>query len=126
MERRFARRLVALAAAYALVLNAWLPALAGILTPQAGDGLGAAVVCAGVAGGAAPASDLPQRRLPLCPWSGACSMPGHTAPALPGYDAAPVAAPRGSEARITVILSVADAVAPWRGRSRFARGPPDA
>ena len=124
MHRRLARRLVALAAAYALVLNTWLPALAGILAPQAGGETSTAVICATIPGGGVPASDLPQKRSPLCPFGGTCGMPACMASALTGgHSIAPVI-PRADAARDA--LTAAPGAAPWRGGSRLARGPPDA
>lgn len=124
MKRRLVRRLIALAAAYTVVLNAWLPAIAGILTPQAGGEPSAAVICAAGPGAFAPASGLPQKHSPLCPWNGACDMPGCTPSALCDTDSIAPATPHAVEARIEKALAGSYGAGPWRAGSKLARGPP--
>src|SRR5580704_19780205 len=82
MNRRLDRKLVALAAAYAVALNILLPVLGAVL-PLAGSGAqGWAVLCSasGAADRGAPEKRQPVR--PLCPCGAACAMPGCGATAL--------------------------------------------
>jgi hypothetical protein len=124
MDRRLARRLVALAAAYAVALNALLPALTAILPPAAIGEIGLAVVCS--AGGAGSASDsgAPETPHPLCPCSGACAMPGCAATGLP--DDHPAGAGAACESAGPAGLGHAgrQKQAFWPGGSKLARGPP--
>ncbi len=125
MDRRLARRLVALAAAYAVALNALLPVLAAVVPPTAIGAFGLTVLCS--AGGAEPGGPergAPARPQPLCPCGAACAMPGCGATALPDPDpagAGPVCVPIGWNAR-----RHDDRPAPtiWPGGSKLARGPP--
>jgi hypothetical protein len=124
MNRRLDRKLVALAAAYAVALNILLPVLGAVL-PLAGSGAqGRAVLCSasGAADRGAPEKRQPVR--PLCPCGAACAMPGCGATALPGSSAigaslAParvaLAGPRQDGRQVT---------AAWPGGSKLARGPP--
>ena len=82
MDRRLGRRLVALAAAYAVALNTLLPALAVILSPVASDALDPAVICSGVGAASAPDSGAPEKPRPHCPGGGVCAMPGCAAAGL--------------------------------------------
>jgi hypothetical protein len=122
MNRRLDRKLVALAAAYAVALNILLPVLAAILPPAAIGEIGLAAICS--AGGAATGRGAPAKPQPLCPCGGACAMPGCAATALPG------GAPIGARA----VLASIGLVGPrqddrgtqtlWPGGSKLARGPP--
>jgi hypothetical protein len=122
MDRRLDRRLVALAAAYAVALNALLPALTGIF-PSAS--IAAVVICS--AGGSASDSGAPEKPQPLCPGGTACAMSGCAmsgcaAIGLPNADPAGVGAACGRAG-----LAWHDAGQKgtfWRGGSSFARGPP--
>lgn len=84
MDRRLDRRLVGLAAAYAVALNMLLPVLTLILLPGASSALGPAVICSGAAR-AESASDhgAPEKPGPLCPCPGPCAMAGCAATASP-------------------------------------------
>jgi hypothetical protein len=123
MDRRLDRKLVALAAAYAVALNILLPVVAAVLPAAAVGGIGlAAAICS--AGGAASDRGVPQNPQPLCPCGAACAMPGCAATALPG------GAPIGTSAVLASIgpveLRPAGAATPtlWPGGSKLARGPP--
>ena len=141
---RLARRLVALAAAYAVALNTLLPVLAAILPPTTIGATGLAVICSaggagsvpewgvpewGVPGWGVPEQGAPERGAPgksqpLCPGGAACAMPGCFATALPDADpggAGPACVPigrlgRGHDGR--------PAPTAWPGGSKLARGPP--
>jgi hypothetical protein len=122
MYRSLTRRLVALAAAYAVALSALLPVSAALVSPAAGA-VGLAVICSG---GADSPGDrgVPQKPQPTDPCCGACAMPGCGAAALPPLvsvevgviraDAAPLARRRDGERRQTF----------WPGDGNLARGPP--
>jgi hypothetical protein len=122
MNRRLDRKLVALAAAYAVALNILLPILAAVLPAAAVGGIGLAAICS--AGGAASDRGAPQNPQPLCPCGAACAMPGCAATALPG------GAPIGTSAVLARIAPVelgpagAATRAFWPGGSKLARGPP--
>jgi hypothetical protein len=125
MDRRLARRLVALAAAYAVALNTLLPVLAAILPPTAVGAFGLTVLCsAGDAERGGPERGAPAGPQPLCPCGAACAMPGCGATALPDPDpagAGPIWVPvgwsgRGHDGRPAPTI--------WRGGSKLARGPP--
>jgi hypothetical protein len=123
MDRRLARRLVALAAAYAVALNTLLPVLASILPPTAVGEVGLTVLCtAGAAERGGPERGAPARPQPLCPCGSACAMPGCGATALPGADPA-----RAGPVWVLVGWSGRDgrpAPTVWPGGSKRARGPP--
>src|SRR5258707_2254888 len=87
MNRRLDRKLVALAAAYAVALNILLPVLAAVLPPATVGGIGVAIICS--TSGAATDRGAPEKPQPLCP-CGACAMPGCAATALP--EGAPIGA----------------------------------
>ena len=74
MDRGFARRLAALAVAYAVTLNALLPVLAAMTLPAAGAPA-FAVICGSATAGAGSDRDLPAKQ-PLCPVGASCAMPG--------------------------------------------------
>src|ERR1700704_5308550 len=76
MDRRLDRRFVALAAAYAVVLNMLLPVLAIILPPVAIDEIGLAVMCSAAGAGSVSDSGAPEKPRPLSPCGVACAMPG--------------------------------------------------
>jgi hypothetical protein len=127
MDRRFARRLVALAAAYAVVLNALLPALTGIFPSAA---IAAAVICS--AGGARSASDdgAPKKPQPLCPGGAVCAMSGcarsgcdtsGAAVGLPDPDPAGIGAACGLAG---LWHDAGQKATFWRGGGKLARGPP--
>jgi hypothetical protein len=125
MDRRLARRLVALAAAYAVALNTLLPVLAAVLPPTGVGEVGLTVLCtaAGAPERGGPERGAP-RPQPLCPCGAACAMPGCGAAALPGADTAgagPVWVPigwsgHGHDGRPAPTI--------WPGGSKRARGPP--
>jgi DUF2946 family protein len=123
MNRRLARRLVALAAAYAVALNTLLPVLAAILPSAAIGEIGLAVICS--AGGTGAASDrgAPAKPQPLCPCGGACAMSGCAAAALPD-DRTGVGAVRVSVAPAGLRRDGRQLQAFWPGGSKLARGPP--
>lgn len=124
MDRRLDRRLVALAAAYAVVLNALLPAVSAILLPAAIGQIGLAVICS--AGGAGSASDRggPEKPQPLCPCDGACAMPGCAATALPGDDPRQAGAACVSLGPVGLGRDGRQVQAFWPGGSKLARAPP--
>jgi hypothetical protein len=81
-------RIVALAAAYAVALNALLPALAGLVLPDPARGLRGlelALFCSagGVLG--SEGSHVPAKPQPPSPGAGACAMPA----CVPGARSAP-------------------------------------
>src|ERR1700722_10547752 len=123
MDRRLARRLVALAAAYAVALNTLLPVLAAILPPTAVGEVGLTGLCpAGAPERGAPEKGAPARPQPLCPCGAACAMPGWGAAALPEADPAaarPVWVPVGWRGH-----DGGPAPTIWPGGSKLARGPP--
>jgi hypothetical protein len=126
---RLARRLVALAAAYAVALNTLLPVLVSVLPPTAIGEIGLAVICSAGARGSVPDWGVPGQGAPEkpqlpCPCGAACAMPGCAATALPAPDpagAGPACVPirrlgRGHDGR--------PAPTAWPGGSKRARGPP--
>jgi hypothetical protein len=129
MDLSLARRLVALAAAYAVVLNMLLPVLVPVLgatlPPGAIGELSLTVICA--TGGVGSASDrgAPEKPQPLCPCGVACAMPGCAAPVLP--DDAPASAGAGV-ACVSVGLAGLELDARQREKlwpgGKLARGPP--
>jgi hypothetical protein len=72
MDRRLARRLVALAAAYAVALNTLLPVLAAVLPPTAVGEVGLTVVCSA----GPPERGGPERGAPARPTTAAMSLRG--------------------------------------------------
>jgi len=124
MDRRLDRRLVALAAAYAVALNTLLPVLTAILLPAATVEIGLAVICS--AGGAGSASDsgAPEKPQPLCPCGGACAMPGCAATALPGSDPIGAGAACVSVGLVGLRHDGQQKQTFWPGGSKLARGPP--
>jgi hypothetical protein len=122
-NRRLDRRLVALAAAYAVALNILLPVLAAILPPAASGEIGSGAICS--AGGAASDRGAPARPQPLCPCGAACVMPGCAATALP--DCAPPLGTRAALASIGLVGPSHEGRGTptfWPGGSKPARGPP--
>jgi hypothetical protein len=77
MDRRLARRLVALAAAYAVALNTLLPVLTAMALPAAGGAIGLEVICSATGPG------VPEKPQPPGPCCGACALPGCAATVLP-------------------------------------------
>jgi hypothetical protein len=122
MNRRLDRRLVALAAAYAVALNILLPALTAILPPVAIGEISLAAICSG--GGAASDPGAPAKPQPLCPGGGACTMPGCAAAALPGGDPAGVSAVFASFGLVGLRHDGRRTPTFWPGGSKLARGPP--
>jgi hypothetical protein len=125
MDRRLGRRLVALAAAYAVALNTLVPVLTALLPPAAMGKIGLAVICSAGGAGSPSDRDSPAKPQPLCPCGGACAMPGCVAAALPDD-------PSGVSAA-WVIVGLAglrhdgrQQQAFWPGGSNLARGPPSA
>jgi len=127
MNRRLDRKLVALAAAYAVALNILLPVLGAVLPAAASGGIALAALCS--TGGAAsdhgaPEKPQPARPEPVCPCGAACAMPGCGATALPG-GAAIGASPALVCARPVGLRPDGQwAQAFWPGGSKLARGPP--
>jgi hypothetical protein len=122
MNRRLDRRLVALAAAYAVALNMLLPVFTAVLQPAASGEIGPAAMCSAGGPGSASDRDAPQKPRPLC--SEACAMPGCAATVLPdpvltgavtAGVGAPPAGPRREPRREQAF---------WPGGSKLARGPP--
>jgi hypothetical protein len=70
------RRLVALAAAYAVALNVLLQGLALAQVPAAVGDATSSVICAAGANPPDSGAGLPVRPRPLCPWSSACAASG--------------------------------------------------
>jgi hypothetical protein len=124
MDRRIDRRIVALAAAYAVVLNTLLPVLTAILPPAAIGEIGLAVICSGGGAGSAADPGAPEKPQPLCPCDGACAMPGCAAPALPDDDAAGAGATCVSVGLAGLGLDGRQNETFWPGGSKLARGPP--
>jgi hypothetical protein len=124
MDRRLARRLVALAAAYAVVLNTILPVLGALLLPAAVGEVGWAVICSAHGAGSASDQGGPEKPPPLCPCGGACAMPGCAAIALPDGDPAGVVAACASAAPAAPWPSGRRTEAFWPGGRKLARGPP--
>jgi hypothetical protein len=123
LDRRLDRRLITLAAAYAVALNALLPALALILLPAAGSVLGPAVICAAARTGLPSDSGAPEKPGPLCPCPGACAMPGCATAVLPDTGAAIAEVAWLSVGPVE--LRRADESQTFRLHGRyFARGPP--
>jgi hypothetical protein len=73
MNRRFAARLVAAAAAYVMALNALMPALSGMLPPAGSAANEAAIICSGSGATLPPDPGAPIK--PTCPCDAACMMP---------------------------------------------------
>jgi hypothetical protein len=124
MDRRLARRLVALAAAYAVVLNTILPVLGAILLPAAVGEVGWAVICSAHGAGLASDRGVPEKPSPPCPCGGACAMPGCAAIALPDGDPAGVVAVCASTVPAALWRSGCRKEAFWPGGRKLARGPP--
>jgi hypothetical protein len=128
MDRSLARKLVALAAAYAVVLNTLLPALTAIaspaiLSPATVGALGLEVICSG---GAGPAADrgIPEKPQPLCPCCGACALPGCVATVLPDFASSSAGAPPLRAQPIAPGRDGRHRQTFWPGGSKLARGPP--
>jgi hypothetical protein len=121
MNRTLGRRLVALAAAYAVALNALLPVLAAISPPAA---FGVAVICS--AGGAGSPSDsgVPEKPQPPCPGGGVCAMPGCAATALPNDHPVGAGVARVSAGLAGLRLDRQRAQAFWPRGRKLARAPP--
>jgi hypothetical protein len=129
MDRRLDRRLVALAAAYAVALNMMLPVLTLILLPAASSGLGPAVICSATGAGAARAgsasdSGAPEKPRPLCPCPGACAMSGCAAAALPDMGAAVAEVAWLSVGPVGLRRDAGDEQTFRLGGRNLARGPP--
>jgi hypothetical protein len=122
MNRRLDRKLVALAAAYAVALNILLPVLAAILPASAIGGTGPAVICS--TGGAASDRGAPQQPQPLCPCGAACAMPGCAATALPDGASIGPRAVLASSGPVELGHAGAATRMFWPGGSKLARGPP--
>jgi hypothetical protein len=123
MDLRLARRLVALAAAYAVALNTLLPALTVIASPATAGPLGLAVICSGAAG---PAADrgVPEKPQPLCPCCGACAMPGCAATVLPDVASSSAGLPQVRALPVGLGRDGWHRPTFWPGGSKLARGPP--
>jgi hypothetical protein len=122
MDRKLARRFVALAAAYAVALNMLLPVLAALVPPAAGA-IGLVVICSADGSGAIGDPGAPERPQPACPCCAACALPGCSVAALPPlaadwagvalFGAAPIAVRREGRQPQT-----------FRPGDALARGPP--
>jgi hypothetical protein len=117
MNRGLDRRLVALAAAYAVAFNTLLPGLTAILLPTPIGEIGLAVICS--AGGAGSASDSGAPEKPQ-----ACAMPGCAAADLQDDDPTRVGAAGVSVGLAGLAHDGQQTQTFWRGGSKLARGPP--
>jgi hypothetical protein len=126
MNRRLDRRLVALAAAYAVALNTLLPVFTAILLPAASGEIGRAVICFAVGPGSAPDNSAPEKPQPPCPCSAACAMPGCAATVLPDHDSAGAATAWVSTGLARPGREPQPKQALWPGGRKLARGPPAA
>jgi hypothetical protein len=124
MNRKLDRRLVALAAAYAVAFNTLLPLFTAVLLPAASGEIGPAVICYAGGPGSASDSGAPQRPQPLCPGCGACAMPGCAAAVLPDHDPTGAAAAGVSAGLAGLRGEPRQKQAAWPGGSKLARGPP--
>lgn len=77
MNRSFSRRIVALAAAYAIALNAAFAGLA--IGARSAEAVGLTVICGDTGGPAFPAASHA-----FCPVGGACGLPGCASCGAPG------------------------------------------
>jgi hypothetical protein len=126
MNRRLFGRTVALAAAYAMALNALLPALAGMLPPAASGAPGMAVICS-ASGPASPAeSGAPVKPQPLCPHDAGCAIPACANLALQADDRAAAGTARLSAAPAGLTQDSGSPRTFRLGHANFARGPPAA
>ena len=121
MNRPLGRRLVALAAAYAVALNALLPVLAAISPPAA---IGVAVICSAGGAGSPFDSGVPEKPQPLCPGGGACAMPGCAATALPNDHSVGARMARVSAGLAGLRFVGQPAQAFWPRGHKLARAPP--
>jgi hypothetical protein len=133
MNRRLDRKLVALAAAYAVALNILLPVLGSVLPPAARSGaLGWAALCSapgaashrGAAEQSPPARPEPVGPEPLCPCGAACAMPGCAATVLPGDALIGTSVPPANVTLAGLRQDDRPVQAFWPGGSKLARGPP--
>ncbi|HEV3373716.1 MAG TPA: hypothetical protein VG145_14310 [Xanthobacteraceae bacterium] len=127
MNRRLDRKLVALAAAYAVALNILLPVLGAILPAAASGAIGLAPICSAhgaVSDRGAPAKPQPARPEPLCPCGAACAMPGCGTTALSGGTSIDMSAAPASVALVGLRQDGQRVLAFWPGGSKLARGPP--
>jgi hypothetical protein len=122
MDRRLDRRFVALAAAYAVVLNTLLPVLTIILPPVAMAESGLAVMCS--AGGPASDGGVPEKPQPLSPCGAACAMPGCGTAVLRNDDPTVTDATGVSVGLVGLRLDGRRKQMFWLGGSKLARGPP--
>jgi hypothetical protein len=123
MDRRLDRRLVALAAAYAVALNTLLPVLTFMLLPAASSALGAAVICSAAAGSASEGG-APEKPRPPCPCPGACAMASCAASAVPPAGAAIAQAAWSSLGPLALRRDGGDTQIFRLGGRNLARGPP--
>jgi hypothetical protein len=126
MNRRLDRRLVALAAAYAVALNTLLPVFTAILLPAASGEIGAAVTCSAGGSGSAADNSAPEKPQPPCPCSAACAMSGCAATVLPDHDPAGAATAWVSTGLAGLGREPPQKQALWPGGRKLARGPPAA
>jgi hypothetical protein len=127
MDRRLDRRLVALAAAYAVALNMMLPVLTLVPLPVAGGTLGVAVICAAAGAnhaGSASDSSTPEQPRPPCPCPGACAMAGCAATILPPAGAAIAPAAWLSFGSVALRRDSGGTRLSRLGGRNLARGPP--
>jgi hypothetical protein len=124
MNRRLDRRLVALAAAYAVALNTLLPVFTAILLPAAGSESGPAVICSAVRPDSAADNSAPEKPQPPCPCSAACAMPSCAATVLPDHDPAGAATAWVNAGLAGLGREPQPKQALWPGGRKLARGPP--
>jgi hypothetical protein len=123
MDRRLDRRLVALAAAYAVALNMLLPVLTLMLLPAASGTLGAAVICSAAAGSASQGG-APEKPRPPCPCPGACAMSGCAATILPPAGGKIAPAAWSTRGPVALRRDGGDTQILRLGGRNLARGPP--
>jgi hypothetical protein len=123
MYRLSCRKLVALAAAYAVALNLVLPLLS-IFAPAADAGaLGLSEICGNSHSGPGSGADFPNRHGPICPFGMACSASDCGAASLPAGGG--IAAFSFGPAPLGLFLRLDDEVLPLRNvGAQFARAPP--
>lgn len=116
--------MVALAAAYAVVLNTLLPLFSPPLLPAEAAGL--AVICS--AGGAGVADDrgVPEKPQPPCACCGACAVAGCGAAALPDVASTGAGAAHMGLGPVALSHDGRERQAFWSGGSKLARAPPPA
>jgi hypothetical protein len=118
MDRRLARRLVALAAAYAVVLNTLLPVLTAMALPAAGGVIGLQVICSAADPG------VPEKPQPPGSCCGACALPGCAATVLPDVASSGAGVARLRALPVAPSRDARQSQTFWPGGSKRARAPP--